>query len=105
MEPPGRLRQGRLDPRAVEYRKHLIAALLARAHGVGAFRATRTEGKAATIHLGEESRSPSPYRHGRTRMIVFPGRRSVELKAATASSRAVAVAAPSTRRRRPRRAR
>ena len=64
IEPPGRLRQGRLDPRAVEYRKHLIAALLARAHGVGSFRATRTEGKAATIHLGEESRSPSPYPHG-----------------------------------------
>jgi len=57
-EPPGRLRD-RLDPRAVEYRKHLIAALLARAQGVGSFRATRTEGKAATIHLGEESRSPS----------------------------------------------
>ncbi len=63
-EPPGRLRQGRLDPRAVEYRKHLIAALLARAHGVGSFRATRTEVKAATIHLGEESRSPSSYPHG-----------------------------------------
>jgi hypothetical protein len=56
--------QGRLDPRAVEYRKHLIAALLARAHGVRSFRATRTEGKAATIHLGEESRSPSLYPHG-----------------------------------------
>ena len=56
--------QGRLDPRAVEYRKHLIAALLARATGVGSFRATTTEGKAATIHLGEESRSPSLYPHG-----------------------------------------
>jgi hypothetical protein len=36
----------------------------ARAHGVGSFRATRTEGKAATIQLGEESRSPSLYPHG-----------------------------------------
>src|SRR5262245_1261673 len=36
---------------------------------------------------GEQNRSPSPSPHGRTRMIVFPLRRSVELKAATASSR------------------
>ena len=35
--------------------------------------------------IGELKRMSSP--HGRTRMIVFPLRRSVELKAATASSR------------------
>src|SRR5262249_47462367 len=36
---------------------------------------------------GGQNRSPSPSPHGRTRMIVFPLRRSVGLKAATASSR------------------
>src|SRR5581483_3085926 len=36
---------------------------------------------------GGHNRSPSPSPHGRTRMIVFPLRRSVGLKAATASSR------------------
>jgi hypothetical protein len=40
---------------------------------------------------GGQNRSPSPSPHGRTRMIVFPGRRSVGLKAATASSRAKTV--------------
>src|SRR5262245_32459840 len=37
---------------------------------------------------GGQNRSPSPSPHGRTRMIVFPLRRSVALKVATASSRA-----------------
>src|SRR6266540_3943771 len=37
------------------------------------------------------SRSPSPSPHGRTRMIVFPGRRPVGLKAVTASSRVETV--------------
>src|SRR5215470_2851327 len=40
------------------------------------------------IHEKWENRSPSQSLHGRTRMIVFPARRSVGLKAATASSRA-----------------
>ena len=44
-------------------------------------------GKAATIHVGGQNRSPSRSPHGRTRMIVFPLRRSVGFKAATASSR------------------
>ena len=44
-------------------------------------------GKVATIHVGGQNRSPSRSPHGRTRMTVFPERRSVELKAATASSR------------------
>ncbi len=34
-----------------------------------------------------QNRSPSVSRHGRTQMIVFPLRRSVGFKAATASSR------------------
>src|SRR5437016_2390758 len=37
-----------------------------------------------TIHVGGQNCSPSPSPHGRTRMIVFPGRRSVGLNAATA---------------------
>ena len=42
------------------------------------------------IHKGAEPVAvPSP--HGRTRMIVFPVRRSVGLKAATASSRVATV--------------
>ena len=48
-------------------------------------------GKVATIHVGGQNRSASPSRHGRTRMTVFPARRSVELKAATASSRGATV--------------
>ena len=40
---------------------------------------------------GGQNRSPSPSPHGRTRMIVFPGRRSVGLKAVTASSRGETV--------------
>ncbi|SIO64494.1 hypothetical protein SAMN05443247_10429 [Bradyrhizobium erythrophlei] len=47
-------------------------------------RADGPAGKAPTIHVGEENRSPSLFPHGRTRMIVFPLIRLVWLKAATA---------------------
>ena len=41
----------------------------------------------ATMIRGEEEPPASPSLHGRTRMIVFPARRSVGLKAVTASLR------------------
>ena len=44
-------------------------------------------GRPAIIHGEGTNRSPSPNPHGRTRMTVFPLRRSVGFKAATASSR------------------
>src|SRR5947207_13985179 len=50
-----------------------------------------------------QNRSLSLRPHGRTRMTVFPGRRSVELKAATASSGGATV--PMFVRRRPSRSR
>src|SRR5262252_7358187 len=46
---------------------------------------------ADTDPRGGQDRLPSPSPYGRTMMIVFPLRRSVELRAATASSRDVVV--------------
>ena len=43
--------------------------------------------KATMIHEEGTTGSPSPSPHGRTRTIVFPARRSVGLKAATATLR------------------
>src|SRR5205814_327030 len=50
-------------------------------------RADADGGEVATIHVGGQTPSPARSPHGRTRMPVFPERRSVELKMPTASSR------------------
>ena len=58
-----------------------------RDHRVGVEQVARHRYAADAVLRGRKDRSLSPGPHGRTRMIVLPLRRSVGLRAATASSR------------------